>query len=168
MKLLEVIDDEYFIWTMDDFWLLRRVDDSGVRLLWDHIKAHPELARIDLTADRVLAHGAIDAGALGHLHLVANEHPVPYLLSLQTGIWKREALRAYLVSGETPWQVELEGTTRMHRAGANVLGTREVPVKHLIAIQQGRIALDGGYQGTEYALSSEDREELNQKGFLTP
>ena len=166
IALLEAIPDEFFIWTMDDFWLLRRVDDRGVRLLWDYISSHSELARIDLTADRVLAHGARDAGVLDHLQLITNEHPVPYLLSLQTGIWRKSALRAYLVPGESPWQVELEGTTRMLRAGANVLGTREVPVRHLIAIQQGRLALDGGYQGTEYALSHEDEIELRQKGFL--
>src|SRR3990167_2614873 len=43
IALLEAIPDEFFIWTMDDFWLLRRVDDRGVRLLWDYISSHSEL-----------------------------------------------------------------------------------------------------------------------------
>jgi len=36
-----------------------------------------------------------------------------YALSLQAAIWRRDVLRGLLVPGETPWETELEGTTRV-------------------------------------------------------
>lgn len=167
-RLLERIPDEFILWTMDDFWPIAPVDQSAVDILGAYLERHEHIARIDLTADRVFAHGAKEAGTLGRLHLVTNELPVPYLFSLQTGLWRKSALQAYLVDDETPWQVELEGTSRMYAAGANVYGTREAPVKNLIAVQQGKVTLDGGYQGKEYALPPEDFYELHALGALTP
>lgn len=166
IRTLEIFKDETFIWTMDDFWPIRRVDAQAIEMLGNYLDYHPEIARIDLTADRVLAHGAINAGSLGRLNLVTNYHPVPYHLSLQTGLWRRSALYAYLIPNETPWQVELEGTTRMLNAAANVLGTREEPIKYVIAVQQGKLTMDGGYQGPEHALSQEDQMELREKGWI--
>ena len=41
----------------------------------------------------------------------------PYLVSLQAGLWRREALQGLLRSGESPWQFERWGTMRARRAG---------------------------------------------------
>jgi hypothetical protein len=45
----------------------------------------------------------------------------PYLISLQAGLWRRDALLELLRPGETPWQFERWGTIRARRAGLEFL-----------------------------------------------
>lgn len=169
LKLLSLIPDECFLWTMDDFWLVRPVDDAAVRMLYQHLVNFPHLARIDLTTDRLYAGGVQEAGTLGPLHLVSTPPGTPYQLSFQSGLWRREALRQYLVPGETAAEVEIRGSHRMTLASANVLGTREAPLRYLIAMQHGKLCIDGGgYQVPRVELSAEDRAELAELGYLTP
>jgi hypothetical protein len=166
IKLLEQIDDECFVWTMDDFWPIRPVNNQAIQTLFNHAVNHRELARIDLSRDRQYAKDSMILGKIEDLDIVGTPLPSAYLLSLQTGIWRRSALKAYLVPGETAWQVELEGTSRMNAAGSNVIGTLQEPTKYLIAVQKGKLSLDGGYQGQDHALPLEDVEKLRSLGYL--
>lgn len=165
-RFLRMVDDECFIWSMDDFWFIQRVKHDAVVQLFNHATAHKELARIDLSNDRAGAGDAIDLGKLGNLDVVGCPLPTQYNCSLQAGIWRRSALLQYLVPGETAWQVELNGTGRMNAAGANVIGTRQEPMRYLISIQKGVLKLDGGYQGKEHALPQDDVEELRRLGYI--
>lgn len=166
LKGLDAFGDDLLIWLMDDFWLLRPVDDAGVRLLFNLMRENTMLARVDLSTDRLYAAGVIDVGKLGHLDLIANRLPVAYHLSFQAGIWRREALRQYLVPGENPQQTEINGTSRMLAAGANVWGTRQAPLRYLIAVQGGKLALDGGYQKPHAYLPEAEISELRALGYL--
>jgi hypothetical protein len=60
IKFLSSIDDECFIWSMDDFWFTRRVNHEAVETLFDHALRHKELARIDLSHDRAGAASPFD------------------------------------------------------------------------------------------------------------
>lgn len=169
LQLLALIPEEIFLWTLDDFWLVQQVDDTAVRQLYQHLLDNSHLARIDLTTDRLYAATVQDAGTLGPLHLVSTPPNTPYQLSFQTGLWRKEALRQYLVPGETAAEVEIRGSLRMQRAAANVLGTREAPFKYLIAMQHGQLVIDeGGYQVPRVELVPEDRAELDRLGYLVP
>lgn len=169
LRLLESQTDEVFLYTMDDFWLVRPVDDAGVRLLYAHLLANPHLARIDLTSDRASSGWAQDAGMLGHLRLVSTPPVTPYQLSFQSGLWRREALRQYLIPGEDAGQVEVRGSSRMTRANANVLGTREAPFQYKIVVQHGRVVVDEpGYQVPAVNIPADDYAELARLGYLTP
>lgn len=166
IKLLEQVSDETFIWTMDDFWPIRDIDHKAVVTLFDHITKHRELARIDLTADRAGAANSRITGYIDNLEIVATDLPSQYHLSLQAGIWRTSALKLYTVPGETGWEMELNGTTRMCLAAANVIGTTNEPLRYVIAIQKGKLALDGGYQGPNHALPYEDYIELLDLKYL--
>lgn len=168
-KFLQSQTDDIICWTMDDFWLVRPVDDAGVRLLYDHMLVSPHLARVDLTTDRAFAGNMQAAGTLGHLHLVSTPPATPYQLSFQTGLWRREALRQYLVLGESAAETELRGSLRMTKAAANVLGTLEAPVRYKIVVQHGRVCIDEpGYQVPGVEIPAEDRAELARLGYLEP
>lgn len=161
--------DDIICWHMDDFWLVRPVDDAGVRLLYQHLQGNPHLARIDLTTDRLYAANMQAAGPLGHLHLVSTPPATPYQLSFQAGLWRREALRQYLVLGESAGETEIRGSLRMTHAAANVLGTVEAPVAYKIVVQHGRLCIDEpGYQVPPVAIPAADRAELERLGYLTP
>lgn len=169
LKFLDSQPDDIFLWTMDDFWLIGDVDDAAVRLLYRHLLANPHLARIDLTDDRLKSGAAADAGRLGHLDLISTPPATPYQLSFQTGLWRRGALIQYMTPGESPAEAEIRGANRMTRANANVLGTRQAPVRYLIAMQHGQLHIDdSGYQAPDVRLLAEDRVELERLGYLAP
>lgn len=163
---LRVMGDEQLIWWMEDFWPVRRIDARAVRTLNEYLQAHTDIARIDLTTDRLYAPSVHDVGAYGSLDLIENALPVPYLLSFQPGLWRRDHLLHYLAPNESPYDAEIKGSARMNNDKAHVLGTRQSPVKILIAIQQGKLTLDGGYQVPRPTLRPADWTELVEAGYL--
>lgn len=165
MRVLSEIDDEIILTTMDDFWPSRKVDVEAVNMLDRYMRVdNPHVSRVDLTTDRLYAANLLEVGALGRLDLIANDFPVAYLLSLQAGLWRRMELLKYLRPDETPWDTEINGTRRMQDGKATVLGTRQAPMRYLIAVQQGKLAFDGGYQVPRVPFS--DWEELRALGYL--
>jgi len=169
IKALQSVTDELFIYMMGDFWPYRKVNTEAINMLSQFMAQHPEIARIDLTTDRLYAAGLREAGSVAYLDLITNDLPVPYLLSLQPGLWRREALLRYLIPGETGWETEINGTSRMQMNGehpAVVLGTRQAPVRVLIAIQKGKLTLDGGYQIPPPPVRQEDLQTIRELGYL--
>lgn len=165
MRLLSAVDDEIFLYTMDDFWLARQADVEAIEMLAQYMRRdNPRVARLDLTTDRLYAGNLEEMGALGRLDLITNTYPVPYALSFQNGLWRRTELLKHLVPNENPWEGEINGTRRMEESGALVVGTRQAPMRYLIAVQQGKLAFDGGYQVPRVPFT--DWEELQALGYL--
>lgn len=164
IKFLEAYNDRYIIVWMDDYWLIRDVDEIGVEALGNFMKSNTNIARCDLTLDRLGAGGARVIRMVKHLDVITNEPLAQYAMSFQAGIWSREKLLRYLIPGETAWQSEIIGTTRINTAREMIVGTKQGPVKYLIAIQQGKYTLDGGYQGPDCALPEYLKLELELYG----
>jgi hypothetical protein len=166
IKFLSSIHDDLILWMMEDFWLLREVDILAVHLLENYMLQHPDIARMDLSSDRASNRYILDTGYLGHLDLVESTPEIVYHFSFQAGIWRRKMLLDCMTVGETPWEAEINGNARLIEHGYRVLGTRQRPMRYLIAVQQGKVTLDGGYQGKAFGLYGNDREELDRLGYL--
>lgn len=165
MKVMSEIEDEIVLTTFDDFWVARKVDTEAVKMLDRYMRVEkPYAARVDLTTDRLYGANLLEVGAYDRLDIISNDFPIPYLFSWQTGLWRRTELLKYLRPNETPWQSELSGTTRMHEGRATVYGTRQAPMRYLIAVQQGKLAFDGGYQVPRVPFT--DWDELRELGYL--
>lgn len=164
IRLLNSIDDSHFILMLEDYWLSRPVNTEAVRMLYDYARQFRYVLKIDLCGDRLYAGGAdLNYGVCGYLDLVKSDPASQYHMSLLTGIWNRELLLRFLIRGETPWQVELEGTPRVRAAAGEVivLGTRQWPVKHILAHRRGdpsELLLDG--------LRREDAEAMAKMGYF--
>lgn len=146
IDFLNTVPDEVFIFTMEDFWPVREVDEQAITMLANYMLTHPLVTRIDLTSDREYAGNAVDVESLGRLDLITNPFDTPYRLSLQVGLWRKSAILRYLVRGENPHQVELLGTQRMIAEQAVVYATRQNPVRVLIGVQNGKVAIESTYQ----------------------
>jgi hypothetical protein len=166
IKHLSSVNDDLILWMMEDFWLLRQVDITAVHLLENYMLQHPDIARMDLSSDRASNRDILDTGYLGHLDLVESTPEIVYHFSFQAGIWRRKMLLDCMTVGETPWEAEINGNARLIEHGYRVLGTRQRPMRYLIAVQQGKVTLDGGYQGKAFGLYGNDREELDRLGYL--
>lgn len=163
IKLLNTIDDSHLILMLEDYYLTRGVDTDAVRILYDYARQFTYTVRVDLTGDRLYAHGAdLDYGTVGRLDLIKSMPGSPYHLSTMAAIWNRELLLKVLVPNESPWDVEIIGTTRLsHQPDMLVLGTRQWPVKYLLAHRRGNpneLLLDG--------LDPVDVEALRGLGYI--
>lgn len=168
IQALHAQDDEIFVWMMDDYLLLRRADVEAISMLAAHMRNHPEIARLDLSTDRLYAGGSYDVGYCGRLDLVTAPLPSPYVLSFQASLWRKSELLKYMIPDESPWDTEIRGSDRMNQAGGIVIGTRQAPLRYLIAVQGGQLALDGGYQKPRLSIDPSELNELRELGFLTP
>lgn len=163
---LQSIDDEVICVMMDDYWLNRRVDSVSVARCYEYMLHHPEVARFDMTTDRLYARGMRDYCKIGYLDVIRSDPQSPYHFSLQAALWRREHLLSCLVEHETPWDTEMNGDGRLQRLGALVLGTKQSPIHYTIAVQQGRLATDGGYQTPTNAMQQEDVRYILEQGWI--
>jgi hypothetical protein len=146
IKLLNEIEDEAFVLMLEDYWITRPVDVRGVQMCHGYACQFGYVLRIDLTLDRLFAHGprypgdVPDYAYLGHLDLIRSEPTSQYHMSLITGMWRRDNLLKVLQPDWSPWRVELEGTSHLaahHAHDLLILGTRQWPVRHTLGYRGG-------------------------------
>ena len=165
IALLHQIPDEVFTLMLEDYWITRPVYRQAVTMLEAWMHQFKYTARMDLTGDRKHNGMASFYGACGHLNLVWSNPDSQYHMSMMTGIWRKDHLRSVLIPGETPWEVELQGTPRLGRMRDKVivLGTEEWPVKHTLAFRGGdssRLLLD--------EIDPGDVQAMAALGYLRP
>lgn len=163
---LNRLDDDVICALMDDYWLNRQVNTQAVRWCYDYMLQHPDVARFDLTTDRLYAAGIVDYCKIGYLDVIKSDPKSPYHFSLQAALWRRKSLLACLTPHETPWDAEMKGDARLRASGALVLGTRQSPVHYTIAVQQGQFAPDGGYQSPTNAMQSSDVSYITEQQWI--
>ena len=168
IKFLEDMDDELFIWLLEDFWLRCAADVETVNALVEYMRHHKEIIKIDLTTGRLILGGKPDQmpgyERCGDLELVWSNPWSSFHLSLQAAIWRREQLLRHMVPGETPQCFEGgPAQERLSRTpGMVVLGTRHFLVKyaHVAVYSQP-------HKSGMAALRREDLEELVRRGWVS-
>lgn len=136
---------ERFIFLLEDFWPVRPVNIFALAILDEFMQSNPSALRVDLTADRLNARGidnqsaARDVGAWGHLDIIETLPPSAYQMSTMPAIWNRDVLLEFIEPNETAWDFEIQGSSRVNRAGTRVFGTRQFPMRITVAVQRGRL-----------------------------
>lgn len=106
LKALELIPTDYVLYTQEDYWVQRPVDNQNVvdyldyleTGLADYIRLYPAPGPdMPLTTDERLGIIAKDAN---------------YRASLQMALWRKGALQSLVKADETPWQFEVKGSQR--------------------------------------------------------
>ncbi len=166
--LLKLLSDYSHIDTaiimLEDYWLTRPVDTASVSMLYQYMRQFRYVLKMDLTGDRLYSAGATDYGNCGHIDLVLSDPDSQYQMSMMCGIWNTELLAKVLIPGETPWETEIDGTPRVRemRDSLIVLGTRQWPVRHTLALRGGKTS-----QYLFDELSQSDIEDLIENGVLS-
>jgi len=162
IKFLNDVPDEVFCLLLEDYWLIRPVNREAVKMLYDYMGQFRYVIKTDLCADRLYAHGSKDYGHCGYLDLIISMPGSPYHMSLWPGLWSKEHLLRTLIPNETPWDIELIGTTRLsHDQSVIVIGTHNYPVRITSALRGGehsKLLLS--------ELEDGDVRELRKLGFL--
>jgi len=137
---LNAIPDEVVLFMLEDMWITQPVYTRVVDMAYDYMKQFRYVARLDLTGDRLNAQSPPQLyGKLGHVDLIWSNPDVQYHLSTMPGFWRKEHLLRVLIPGETPWQVELQGTPRLAalRQEMIVIGTNAWPLHNTLAFRGG-------------------------------
>lgn len=173
--LIEVLQflqyDDQILLLLEDYWLARRVHNDTILLCAEYMQLRPDALRLDLTTDRLNSSPPpFDIGPYHWLDLVQSRGDSAYRFSLQAGIWNRKMLLRYLIPGETPWELELNGT---HRLNGNdpivpVLGTRQAPLRYVIGVNKGVYSLEGAWQVPPMKFTKEDLDELDRLDLIPP
>jgi hypothetical protein len=167
IKMLLELPHDVFVLMLEDYWLTRPVDAGAVVILADYMRQFEYVARLDLTSDRKNSGYATAYGNVAHLKLIASDPESQYHCSLMCALWRRGHMLKFLIEGESPWEVELNGTSRLRALKNNllVLGTEDPPVNHTLAFRS-----EGGVGGIGKVLLSElnpyDVTEMRKLGML--
>lgn len=179
IKFLQMVDDDVFVFLLDDFWFVYDVPNRGIDIAVDLARQTPNLLRIDLIGDRVHENIAFwnhaeSVATIDGYTFIKSDPRTPYQYSVAPSVFRRDVLLANTYPGYTPWNLETEMTTMLHAKGeaVQVYGT----TKPLMLINNG-MAQDGkrykrGLRGIDAAdaipemMQTFDRDELTRLGIL--
>lgn len=162
LKMLDMIGDNQIIIVLEDYWLTRPINLDALNVGKYFMQDHPEALRFDLTTDRLYSQSFQDIGSIGPVDIIKANDP-NYCLSLQASLWNVNVLRKILIPGETPWEVELQGSGRA--ADLEVYGTRQWPIRYQIMVRSGHFSKSGAWQMPARQLSEADYLELERLGY---
>lgn len=165
IEFLDSVDDEYFIWSFEDYWLVRGVDHSAVSSLEGYLYCHPDVWRVDLTGDRLYSGGAVDRGYWGHLDMIETTPDVQYCLSTQMSVMSRRHMLHILKPHMSPWQFELQDQ-KAALGSLRVMGTRQMPVRYTIGWGTGHTDDEGALIPNTANIPRNHLDLLNESGWL--
>lgn len=161
LMMLDDIEDDYFVFMLEDYWLYEQVDKVAIDMLlsYDYYRGD-DILRVDLSGNRAAykQHVEVEPNPITEINsyqMVETPTGTPYQMSFQAAIWHKENLRQVLRKGENPWQSEIEGSKRVT---TRVLGTKPAVIKYQPVWQKGRWKLD--------RLKTNDIEFLKRRGWL--
>lgn len=170
LKVLEAVDDEIVLLMLEDYWLMRAINLRAVQIATAMMTADPSIARFDVTNDRSQAgsgdvYSRLDLGSVEDVDIFES-FVIDYRCSYQAALWRVESLRKILRPGESPWQSELAGTSRMaDNPGMRVLGTYQWPVRYQIVVNKGEFDRGGRWMRPSRSLNPKDWAELDSYGY---
>jgi len=171
IEALRQIKEDILIWSLEDYWLCRRVDNVAIESLAEYMGMHPNILKIDLTADRLHSGKAYDVDTYGRMDIIETSWETPYQLSTQMACWNRKHLLSLLRPEMSPWDFELQDK---RLPNLRVLGTRQWPARYCNGLGMG---LSGDKYRTEHIrnglggttierIPQEHIDEMHKLGFL--
>lgn len=128
---LEQVEDELFLFVLEDYLLVKPVDMVRLQAAFDYMAAHPEVERMDLTA--WAAHYTDGRQAyLPHEEGYSKcEKDAFWTMTVQPAIWRKSFMLEVLNHDETIWDFEYLGTRRLWERGHFILRTEPCDIlKH--------------------------------------
>lgn len=168
IETCDAIPDEVFILLLEDMWPVRKINTEAVQILYDYMRQFEYVARIDLTTDRLYAHGMRDYGNVSYLDLIISMPGSPYHMSLQPAIWRKKHLLSSMKRGWSAHNLEILGTPELsYNRDVIVLGTSNWIYRHIHALRtlnSQKLCLGEG----RTFLSDADVKALRELGYLKP
>ena len=145
-KFFSSIDDEHFIYSMEDHFILDYVDIK----LFEYLKKYlnDDVGRISLATQLAnKQHTIIET--VGDINIVESHPSIQYRLCTQWSIWNKDFMLQYLKPNMSAWDFELQGFKEPLNDGYRVIGLENGQV-----VNHGDASRAGG-----------DRDSQNEYNF---
>jgi len=166
IKLLTSITDPLVLLMLEDFWLMREVNARAIRIAHSLMLDDNNIARFCLSSDRLYEKSSFDVKSIGDIDIIESPNGIEYRFSTQASLWRRSSLLELLLPGETPWEAEILGNTRLNQTDWRVLGTRQWPMRYMIMVNKGQFDRTGQWMYPPRTLSTQDWDDLKSNGCL--
>ena len=118
LPYMRAIEDDYFIFTVEDMMLMRPIDLEKMSILENEIR--------NKKADKALLDAHLNHHAEFHKeNLVALRQDAPYRTTLHPAIWRKEYFLKYLRSGMTAWDFEVKNMPESKSDGATIISLQQ-------------------------------------------
>ena len=126
-EYLKSIDDEYIIFSLDDFFLCREIDMKVYEILLDEMKSDPDIkcAKLGITPS-YKPHEYTVKKTVDEIEIFYLDPNASYSASTQYCIWRKNALVDVLENTSTAWNFELHGSSYFNNKGYKVIGSTTV------------------------------------------
>lgn len=156
------IDDKYFIYTMEDQFILDYVNLDILNVLLSLVKQEKLVGRANLTNSIFQTH-------MGKKHqtfksvdgfeIIEYTQDSSFRITCEWAIWDKDYMLKYLQDNLTPWEFEKQ----KGKDGYNLIGCKnKVAIRHAEAIRRGKVNEDFNFSfvNENEELNSDIREEL--------
>lgn len=118
------LNEEYFIYTVDDLPLISLVDKNILNSSIEMIYSTPIIGRFGLTGDnKDRSHSIVHSER--DFDIIKNDQNVDYKISTVWSIWRRDYFLRYLKEGMNLWEFEVHGGAQAKNDGVEVFGTNK-------------------------------------------
>jgi hypothetical protein len=131
-KYLAYHPSDLILLMLEDYFISQPVDKELILNCWRFMMDHSEVAKVDLSGDRLkFKYTEFSAS------FVESALDAQFQTSLQAAIWRKDYLLRFLRDNESAWQFEKRGTKRVIQARQRgnfdgvVLGCRKPPLTYI-------------------------------------
>jgi hypothetical protein len=123
-EFLLQIQDEYFIYTMEDTFLKAPVNFEVLEDLKSLCTPEHNVGRIDLT-EGMSSRPTSPYKKINNTQVIENPQNASWRITCQVSIWNKEYMIKYLLDGFSPWDFEVKGSELAKNDGYRILGTHQ-------------------------------------------
>jgi len=165
------IEDEYIIFSIDDYWLCDFPNAEMIQLAQKIINGNTKVGRFDLTFDSQVEGNIIQVKKIKEHQLCVKAPNAPYRVSTQPALWSVKFLLELLDNDWSPWQFELEGTHLAFKKYPDLYHTfcfSDSDMKNypLRTIAKGAVSRHNAGKYNVLGLKTETIKELILEGFF--
>jgi hypothetical protein len=117
IQALDQVQTPLVLYLQEDYFVQDKVDTESIETLSQIMLLNPEIKHIGLTHFGSV--GPFEPTSDPRLWRISRKSR--YRISTQAGLWRVEALKSYLVPGESGWMFEILGTIRSRRRNEEFL-----------------------------------------------
>ena len=168
-NFFQSIDDQYFIYTMEDQFILDYVDLNLIENFISYIVNDPKIGRICLTNSifqTVLNHPAHVGKKHEHYKddLIKLTSDSNWKITCEWSLWNKNYFIKYLQGNLTPWEFEQQSFSLAKNDGYNIVGKNKVAIRHAEAVRRGKVNenFDFRFVNENQELDNKIKKELNQ------
>lgn len=165
IKYLEGMQDELFLFLLEDYWLMRPINQMALSSAYGYMMTHKDTIRFDVASDRMFAHESRFVEPWGSVDIC--EGKGAYSLSFQASIFRKSLLLEVLRPGWSPWEAEIYGSGWLNKLPYRVVGSYQWPIMYMIVVNKGEFDRKGEWMYPSRTLAPDDWADLDILGYTS-